>query len=299
MPLPYFTAAGETLTLDDQLRTRVRGEFVSCSAGVTQYELSGPTGGELVLLVGGLTIPLDYWDRLAAELHERGFRTLAYSGYGRGYSDRVQARYDETLFTTQIHDLLHTLRLTPAHVIGSSLGAVVTMAYARRHTAALRSVVIVGPAGLMRSRPLITRLLRIPLLGAILGAAFGQRLLQQHMSHNLRDPAATAELAAIVDPCYRVRGSMYALCSTITDFALTNRQNLYRAMRDTRVQTLLLWGEEDRVTPSDRWDEAFGLLHPRRAELIPQTGHMVSYERPHLTATIFTEFVATLERTPE
>ncbi|HWI31459.1 MAG TPA: alpha/beta hydrolase, partial [Microbacterium sp.] len=212
MALPYFTAPGEDITLDDALRARVRGEFARCTRGFTQYELTGPATGPLVLLVGGLTIPLDYWDRLAAELHQRGYRTLAYSGYGRGYSDRVSARYDEQFFVQQIEDLLREIQVTPAHVIGSSLGAVIGMAYALRHPESSSSLVIVGPAGLLARKPPVAGLLRIPLLGGLLGARFGGALLDRHMSHNLRDPALTRELVAVVEPCYRVRGSMYALC---------------------------------------------------------------------------------------
>ncbi|MFQ6397386.1 hypothetical protein ACLMAJ_28515 [Nocardia sp. KC 131] len=39
------------------------------------------------MLTPGLTIPLFYGDGLVSELHPRGLRTLAYSAYGRGYSD--------------------------------------------------------------------------------------------------------------------------------------------------------------------------------------------------------------------
>ncbi|MGW4330743.1 alpha/beta fold hydrolase [Nocardia sp. NPDC004573] len=61
---------------------------------MTGHEMAGPDGGEVVVFAGSLTTPLFYWDQLAGELHSRGFRTVAYSPYGRGYSDRVDAAYD-------------------------------------------------------------------------------------------------------------------------------------------------------------------------------------------------------------
>ncbi|HWI30900.1 MAG TPA: hypothetical protein VNT50_05390, partial [Microbacterium sp.] len=66
-------------------------------------------------------------------------------------------------------------------------------------------------------------------------------------------------------------------------------------VRESGLPTLLLWGDEDQVTPPTRWDEAVELLEPVRAELIPQTGHMVSYERPALTAELFSEFLTLIE----
>ncbi|MBR7514045.1 alpha/beta hydrolase, partial [Mycobacterium tuberculosis] len=76
----------------------------------------------LVVLAPGLTVPLLYWDGFADELHRRGFRTLAYSADGRGYSDRVHAVYDDALYVRQLSDLISQLDLAgPWHVVGTSM----------------------------------------------------------------------------------------------------------------------------------------------------------------------------------
>lgn len=109
--LAYFVARGERLALDSAARADLRGSYAKLSDGVTHYELAGPDDGELVFLVPGLTIPLFYWDALASALHEKGFRTLAYSAYGRGYSDRVKTTYCPRLFLRQARELLEHLGL--------------------------------------------------------------------------------------------------------------------------------------------------------------------------------------------
>src|ERR1700676_2262370 len=145
----YFIARGETQTLDETARSRLRGSFVRLSDGVTHHELKGPPGGDLVLLVPGITIPLFYWDALAAALHTRGLRTLAYSAYGRGYSDRVQATYDSALFLRQAEELGNVLGLTgPRHVAGTSMGALVAMALVLKNQSHIKSLTLIGPAGL-------------------------------------------------------------------------------------------------------------------------------------------------------
>ena len=80
----YFTAPGEDRQLESDRGRGLRGSFIELPSGVTHYELTGPGDGDVVVLVGGLTVPLFYWDGLVAELHSRGLRTLAYSLYGRG-----------------------------------------------------------------------------------------------------------------------------------------------------------------------------------------------------------------------
>src|SRR5689334_9313058 len=117
----YFVASGEDRRLDPATRRSLRGSYIQLSDGVTHYELAGPDGGDVVVLAGGLTIPLFCWDKMAAELHARGRRTLAYSGYGRGYSDRVIARYDQALFVRQLDELIERLELPkPCHIVGTS-----------------------------------------------------------------------------------------------------------------------------------------------------------------------------------
>jgi hypothetical protein len=48
--------------LNPDTRSRLRGSLIPLSDGITHYELTGPDDGELVFLLGGLTVPLFYWD---------------------------------------------------------------------------------------------------------------------------------------------------------------------------------------------------------------------------------------------
>lgn len=177
MTLPYFVARGETVVLDERIPEDSRGDLIACGHGTTHYELAGPEDGELVVLVGGLTTPLYYWDAFAADLRRRGFRTLAYSTYGRGYSERVTATYDSELFVGQLEDLVTALGLAPRHVVGSSMGALIGMAYVLDHVDTLSSLTVIGPAGLEPRRPPLARLLRVPVLAPLLGARLGPALL--------------------------------------------------------------------------------------------------------------------------
>ncbi len=287
----YFIARGERRKLGASTRTELRGSFAQCSDGVTHYELSGPETGELVLLVGGLTIPLFYWDQLADELHRQGFRTLAVSGYGRGYSDRVRAVYDEALFVRQLSDLTTELRLVgPWHVMGASMGALVAMAFVEKHVEQTSTLTVIGPAGLEQKPPGISRLLRHEWLGALLGKYLGRRLLKKHLSQNVRDAEQSAALSAMVLACYEFEGSMYALISTIADFPLTARQNLYEHTGSLSVPSMLLWGAEDSVTPITRFEEVRSLLDPDESYVIEECGHMVPFERAAVVAAKISAF---------
>jgi hypothetical protein len=60
--MAFFVALGEDLALDAAARSASPTGFVQLSDGITEYRLSGPTEGEVVVLVLGLTVPLGYLD---------------------------------------------------------------------------------------------------------------------------------------------------------------------------------------------------------------------------------------------
>ncbi len=288
--MKYFTASDEDRHLDTATRRTLRGSFVSLSDGTTHYELAGPEDGELAVLAGGITIPLSYWDGLAKQLHARGMRTLAYSGYGRGYSDRVHGAYDEAFFVRQLAELTSELGLTRhQHVVGTSMGALVAMAYTIQHGERVASLTVVGPAGLQR-RPFPQRLLRNDWIGGFVARRFGRRLLEGHLGHNVRDPDRSAELVAMVRDAYRFEGSLYAFFQTLQHFPLYERQELFARTGRLGIPSLLVWGSDDQVTPITHLDTVNALLHPRQTNVIAQCGHMAPFERPRDVGDMLASF---------
>ncbi|WP_215453879.1 MULTISPECIES: alpha/beta fold hydrolase [unclassified Streptomyces] len=293
--MKYFVASGEDRRLTTESRQALRGSFIELSDGLTHYELKGPEDGELVVMAGGLTIPLFYWDGLVTELHARGLRTLTCSAYGRGYSDRVRARYDETLFARQLAELTESLGLTrkSLHIVGTSMGALVSMTYAAQYLSLVSTLTIVGPAGLAKPRPTDPqRLLRSDLLAGVVARMRGRQILQGHLGHNVRDPELGAKLTDMVLDTFRFEGSLYAVFDTLQHLPLSGRDDLFRQTGALGIPTLLLWGDEDDVTPLTHLTAARALLKPQEHHVIPQCGHMAPFERPRHVADRIVPFVA-------
>jgi pimeloyl-ACP methyl ester carboxylesterase len=295
--MKYFVAAGEDRRLDAATRNGLRGSYIQLSDGVTHYELAGPEGGDVVVLAGGLTIPLFYWDELADELHARGLRTLAYSGYGRGYSDRVVARYDQALFVRQHHELIEQLEVpAPRHVVGTSMGALITMAYVSQHVASTATLTLVGPAGLSRQPVIQKVLLGNDITASIIARYIGRRILEQHLGHNVADPERAVALSTMVGDAYRYEGSIYAFFETLKHFGLFDRAELYRHAGSLQIPKQLIWGSEDHVTPISSLDQVRELLQPSQCHVIDDCGHMAPFERPVVVADKLAAFYDTFDR---
>ncbi|OBF36781.1 alpha/beta hydrolase [Mycobacterium sp. ACS1612] len=295
--MKYFVASGEDRRLDPATRPSLRGNYIQLSDGVTHYELTGPDGGDVVVLAGGLTIPLFYWDELAVELHARGLRTLAYSGYGRGYSDRVVARYDQALFVRQLHELIERLELpAPFHVVGTSMGALIAMAYVGQHGRSTATLTLVGPAGLSRQPVTQKLLLANDFTAGFIARHFGRRILEQHLGQNVADPNRAAALSTMVGDAYRYEGSIYAFFETLRHFPLFDRAELYRHTGTVGRPIQLIWGTDDHVTPISNLDQVRELLHPSQCHVIDDCGHMAPFERPVVVADQLAAFYDTSHR---
>lgn len=295
--MKYFVGQGEDLVLDDRARRDLRGSFVELSQGVTHYELTGPEDGETVVLTGGLTVPLFYWDGLAEHLHDLGFRTLAFSAYGRGYSQRLMGDYDETLFAGQLTELVDALRLPRHHVLGTSMGAVIAMAYVAGRSD-IKSLTLAGPAGLSAA-PASRWLFKSDHAAAFVGRRLGRRLLESHLDHNVRDDASAAVLTRMVRDAFRYQGSMYALFSTLQNLPLHGRAELFRSTGLSGIPTMLIWGDDDHVTPIASLEEARALLQPQQSHVIKQCGHMTPLERPDEVAHLVASFTTNPAERPE
>lgn len=289
--MKYFVERHETRVLDERAREGRRGEFARLGAGVTNFELSGPEHGELLVLTPGLTVPLDAWDVVVPALHDEGLRTLTYSAYGRGYSDRAVGPYEPSLFVRQLSELVQLAGAPRIHLVGSSMGALFSLAYLDVALTPVASLILSGPAGLATQPNPATRLPKNGPIAPLVGKHFLRRVLMQHMGRNVRTPEQAAQLEPVVLEGFAFEGSMYALLSTLMYFPIVGQEDLYDRAGLPGPPVLLLWGDSDEVTPPESFSRAVELLDPAESHLIEECGHMVPLEQPEMFVQRVASFV--------
>jgi len=116
----------ERRSINDEARKAAPGRFVRLSQGVTHYEIAGPDSGSVVVLAAAFSVPAYLSDSLYQGLADSGFRVIRFDYYGRGWSDRPDARYDLDTFVRQLDELLDSLRIgKPVNLGGLSFGAAI------------------------------------------------------------------------------------------------------------------------------------------------------------------------------
>ena len=118
----------------------------------------GPEDGPKVLLVHGISTPCLALGSVAHGLVAKGHRVMLFDLFGRGYSDTpADLNHDIRLFSTQILLVLISSPIPwtggPANrfgLIGYSLGAGISAAFASHFPYLLDSLTLIAPAGLIR-----------------------------------------------------------------------------------------------------------------------------------------------------
>jgi pimeloyl-ACP methyl ester carboxylesterase len=246
--------------------------------------------GDPLVLLHGLATTRAIWRHAAPRLaRARRVVTLDVPGFGtsrpagRGFAlDAVAAR---------LHDELRSAGVrVPYDLVGHSMGAAVALMLAARHPGAVRSLVLVSPAGL---RPLpfavgvalgLAAEVYVPVRrrGAPLaGSGWGRRLL---MAGGVTDGAALSpgvvrELVGASRGARRIGPALTAVVCA----------DLRETLRELPLPVGALWGHGDRVIPPGGVQTVLALRPDAACEVIDGAGHISMVEQP-------VAFAAALER---
>lgn len=239
--------------MDDAARADAPGTFHQLTDGVTHIRRQGPVRGPVVICVHGLTTPEFVWDGIAHALEEAGFRIVTYDLWGRGYSDRPAGKQDEAFFLRQLEDLLEEMEIPETFTLmGYSMGAAISVAYAQKNPGRIDNLVMLAPAGMSNAVPGLDRWIRdTPPFGDWLALTFGGLMRKRRIRAGIAietDPDQI-EIAHKQLPATDYRGYMPAVLSSARHMLKTNQHDYYQRLESERVPTLAIWGDQDKIIP--------------------------------------------------
>ncbi len=272
---------GETEVLDERSRAGAPGQFVPLTDGVTHYEIGGPSGGRMVVLVHGFSTPYFIWEPVFQALTEAGFRVLRYDLFGRGLSDRPDAIYSFDLYDRQLCDLLAALGIAgPVALVGISMGGGIAVAFTDRHPERVERLALLSPSGLpMRQNPL-AGLIKLPRLGEWIWDKFGDALLMSAQRKDIRVAAQWPGHEARYREQMKYVGFKRALLSTVRSGFLDDMTAVYRRVGQQPRPLLLLWGRDDGTIPFPVHHKALALLPRAEFHTLDAAGHVAFYDQP-------------------
>ncbi len=252
-------------------------------------------GNSVVVLVHGNGDEADTWRHIFTPL-AKSFRVLAPDLPGFGRSEPTGNGNLENL-TLSLSSFISALKEPRVHLVGSSLGAIVSALYASQNPQQVLSLSLVGGAPVKLT----------PNTGI-------QRLLEPEIGENyyngLRTLGQDAAFASL-EPYY---ANLESLPETDLEFLRarvwarvwsdTQRTAFFAALRSLfdpiitnleLVNILLIWGEQDNIMPLTTAQTMLQNLPQAKLEIIQNAGHLPHQEQPEAFVQILETFLKNAE----
>jgi pimeloyl-ACP methyl ester carboxylesterase len=265
------------------------------------YRMAG--SGPPIVLIHGITASSQVWELVGPTL-ARHHTVLAPDLTGHGDSAKPRGDYSMGAFASGIRDLVLSLDLGPATVVGHSLGGGVAMQFAYQFPERTARLALVSSGGLgrrvhgfLRAATLPGSELVLPLLAGrrVLGAgrAFGRALGRVGVALG-NDALEMARGHASLGHAENRAAFVHTLRASI-DVTGQRVQALDRLYLAQELPLLIVWGARDRIIPPEHGYRAHELVPGSRFELFERAGHFPHLDEPRRFVATLEDWIATTE----
>jgi pimeloyl-ACP methyl ester carboxylesterase len=225
------------------------------------------------------------WQRQLELLSDR-YRVIAWDAPGYGQSDDPPDALPMGWYADQLAGLLDALQLSKAVIVGLSMGGVLAQEFYRRHPARLLALVLSDTNTGGGARPPAERQARLEGRLKALAELSLEEMARQRAPALLSPapaPGLVAEVEAMIRELHPVgyRAMVLALDAADTRPVLPT----------IAVPALVLWGEQDRVTPRPEAEVLRTGIPGAAFEIIPGAGHLSNLEQPAAFNRTLTAFL--------
>ncbi len=284
--------------------TRFEAHQVDLHGHGVIYRTAG--SGPAVVLIHGMINSSRHWEQVALGLAD-SYRVIAPDLIGHGDSATPRGDYSLGAHAASIRDLLATIGVDRATVVGHSLGGGVAMQFFYQFPHRTERLALVSSGGLGREVSPLLRAAALPgataavrlaaqprLVDAI--SAAGQRLRARGSSKGVHFEAVARALRPLQEP-----GSRRAFIETLRSVIDVQGQRV--GARDRLyllgdMPTLIVWGERDHTIPSSHGLDAHRAIRHSRFETLPRAAHFPHLEDPDGLASVLRTFLAETKPAP-
>jgi 3-oxoadipate enol-lactonase len=259
-------------------------DFVPGSPRIA-YDHAGRGPG--VLFLHGIGGNRSNWRDQLPALGAR-YHAVAWDARGYGLSDDVAGDWQFPEFSRDLLRVLDHLQWESAHLVGLSMGGRIAQDFYERHPQRVQSLVLCDtlPAAESPPRELdreeFLRLRRQPLLDGKqprdIAPAVARTLIGRGASPEHWD--------RLIESLSSLRKESY-----LKILEVVTRYEPAQPPRRIAVPTLLVFGEDDRLTPPEIGRRMHAQIPGSRLELIADAGHLVNIERPQEFNRIVSDFL--------
>jgi pimeloyl-ACP methyl ester carboxylesterase len=264
----------------------VRGEFLDLSGARIYYYAAGTRGaGEPVVFLHGFATSSHLWGDVVS-LMAPGNRLVVADLLGHGRSDPPLTRaVDIRAHAERVVEMLDQLRIQRACLVGHGIGGGIAQSVAIRHAARVSRLCLVDSVAFDRWPTIEGRLARASLpIVRFLPPDLLVAVLRRDLARGYSDPARAAHsLDLYLRPFTGVEGRD-ALVAHIRALTTDETRELGDQLPRISVPTAIVWGQQDRVTPSWVGKRLQQAIPGATFDVVPGARHFTPEEAPRQIA---------------
>jgi pimeloyl-ACP methyl ester carboxylesterase len=261
--------------------------------------------GPVLVLLHGIAGTSATWEDVIPALAE-SHTVIAPDLLGHGDSAKPAGDYSLGNYANAVRDLLESLGLERATIVGHSLGGGVAMQFAYQYPERCQRLVLVASGGLGREVHALLRAAALPGANVVLPwlCVAGRRSVGRivhalgraglHASADLEE--TWRSFVSLEDPAAR-RAFLHTVRGIIDlgGQRVSASDRLYLA---AELPTLVIWGEQDPLIPVRHAREAHERMPRSRLEIFPGAGHYPHRDCPERFASVLLDFVGSTAPMP-
>ena len=253
------------------------------------YKETGLQDAPALLLLHGFGSSLQAWDDWSVKL-EKEYRVIRLDLPGFGLTgaspDHDYSEEKDLAILTRFAD---KLGLDKFSVIGHSMGGKMAWSLAAAQPDRVRALVLMAPDGFPEIKDIGTKPYEVP---AIMGLI--KYVLPKYLVRKSIEPAF-AEADALNDALVNRYFDMLRAPGVRGAILERSNQTIYTdpvpRLKAIKAPTLLIWGEQDQMIPSNNAQSYANVLSNSTTVLVPKLGHLLQEEQPEKGLTAVMQFL--------
>lgn len=236
----------------------------------------------VAVLLHGIGASADRW-RAVIPTFSKYFRVVAPDIIGFGYSDKPAIEYTMDFFLDFLENFFKNLGISKPIIVASSFGGHVATEYAINHPRRVEKLVLVSPAGMMRTS---TPTLDSYIMSALYPTYENSEKAFSGMAY---DPTlVSGDVTMDFVNRMKLPNSKYAFMSTLLGMRYAPR--LQGRLGRITSPTLLIWGDSDKMIPV-QFAKEYKEIPDLELAVIKNCGHIPFVEKPMTFSKLVLKFL--------
>ena len=271
-----------------------RSHFTHVDGIKLHYQEFGDASNATIVLIHGYTASVYVWHKVAPLLADAGFHVLAIDLVGFGYSEKP--RWFDYSIQSQariVSRFMNRLGLGKATLVGSSYGGAIAATLALDYAERVEKLVLVDSVinDDIKRHPIL-RLGAIPLVGEVITPFISDsRALHRFRMRGTFGPASQHMVTD--ERIDAIRRPLSAADGHHSLLATSRKWSANRIEEDAQLinqPTLIIWGENDTVTPLTDGRKLHGEILHSRLVVFKNCGHVPQEEVSDKFTQVVTDF---------